>query len=125
MTALSDIDKQIADLQAKKSQLIEDEKKSAMAKVNSAITALNALGFNYQLSDGTKGTRTTTKRRSGIRVGVLAEIKKHPNGISRGDLLAAMQATDDKAQTSVSNAVAALKKSDEITTENGHYTAQG
>ncbi len=125
MTALSDIDKQIAELEAKKRQLIEDEKKSALAKVEAALKELNALGFNYQLVDGTKKTRTTRTRRSGVRDSVLAEIKKHPNGISRADLLSAMGATDDKAQTSVSNAVAALKKAGEINTDQGHYTAQG
>ncbi len=127
MNALTDIDKQIADLQAKKQKLIEDEKKSAMKKVEDALKELNALGFHYQLVDGTKATRTskTRTRRSGVRDSVLAEIKKHPGGISRADLLAAMGATDDKAQQSISNAVAALKKNDEIISEQGHYTAQG
>ncbi|MFG6605255.1 hypothetical protein ACGYLM_01405 [Sulfitobacter sp. 1A10445] len=125
MNTLSDIDKQIAELQAQKQKLIDDEKKNALKKVEDAIKELNALGFNYQLVDGTKKTKTTRTRRSGVRDSVLAEIKKHPGGISRADLMAAMNATDDKAQTSVSNAVAALKKNDEITAEQGHYTAQG
>lgn len=125
MNTLSDIDKQIAELQAQKQKLIDDEKKNALKKVEDAIKELNALGFNYQLVDGTKKTKTTRTRRSGVRDSVLAEIKKHPTGISRADLMAAMNATDDKAQTSVSNAVAALKKNDEITAEQGHYTAQG
>lgn len=125
MTALSDIDKQIAELEAKKKQLVQEEKEKAMLKAQDAIKELNALGFNYQLVDGTKKTKTTRTRRSGVRDSVLAEIKKHPGGISRADLMAAMNATDDKAQTSVSNAVAALKKNDEITAEQGHYTAQG
>lgn len=125
MNQLTDIDKQIAELQAKKQQLIDDEKSKAMKKVQDAIKELNALGFNYQLTQGNKPATATRTRKSGVRAGVLAEIKKHPNGISRSDLLAAMGATDDKAQQSVSNAVAALKKNDEITGEGGHYTAQG
>lgn len=125
MTALTEIDRQIAELQAKKQQLVDEEKSKAMTKVQNAIKELNALGFNYQLVDGAKTIRTTRTRRSGIRDSVLAEIKKHHNGISRGDLLDAMGATDTKAQQSISNAVAALKRADEITTEQGHYTAQG
>ncbi|MFG6542642.1 hypothetical protein [Sulfitobacter sp. M22298] len=124
MNTLSDIDKQIAELEAKKKQLVEEEKQKVMQKAQDAIKELNALGFNYQLVDGAKKTKTRT-RRSGVRDSVLAEIKKHPNGISRADLLEAMGATDTKAQQSVSNAVAALKKADEIATEQGHYTAQG
>lgn len=125
MTALSDIDKQIAELQAQKQKLINDEKKNALKKVEDALRELNALGFNYQLVDGTKKAKTTRTRRSGVRDSVLAEIKKHSGGIARADLMAAMNATDDKSQTSVSNAVAALKKNDEIIAEQGHYTAQG
>jgi len=55
---------------------------------------------------------------------VLTEINKHPGGISRGDLLAALDAKDNKkAETSVSNAVANLKKAGTITTEDGLYRA--
>lgn len=122
MTTLTDIDKQIAELEAKKRQLIEDEKKLALKKVDDAIKELNALGFNYQLVSMAKATRT---RKSGVRSSVLAEIKKHSGGISRSDLLQALNATDTKAQQSISNAVSALKKSGAITGEDGHYTAQG
>lgn len=119
---LSDIDKQIADLQKQKQQLIEKEKDAALDEVMAAIKKLNALGYDYQLVSGTKA-KTTRTRRSGVRDGVLAEIKKHPGGIERAALLDAMGATDTKAQQSVSNAVAALKKAGEITAESGHYTA--
>lgn len=61
----------------------------------------------------TSGTRKP--RQSGVRDGVLAEIAKHPDGISRKDLLAAMSATTKGQEQSVSNAVAALKKDGKIT----------
>lgn len=83
MTALSDIDKQIAELEAKKKALIKKEKDDAMDKVKTALAELNALGFNYSLSDGTTTTRTTRTRRSGVRNDVLALIKKSPSGLTR------------------------------------------
>lgn len=117
---------QLKKLDEQRAKLLDGAKQEALAKAESAIKELNELGFHYQLvaGDKPKTTRTSGTRRSGVRDGVLAEIQKHPNGISRADLLSAMGATDDKAQQSVSNAVAALKKADSITSENGHYTAQ-
>ncbi|WP_421993975.1 hypothetical protein [Roseococcus sp.] len=65
----------------------------------------------------------TGTRRTGVRDDVLAAIKKRPDGISRQDLLKAMDATEKSHEQSISNAVAALKKEGKITTDQGHYKA--
>ena len=70
----------------------------------------------------TAGTRAP--RKAGVRDTVLAKIAESPDGISRKDLLAAMDATDKNAEQSVSNAVAALTKEGKITAPSkGHYKA--
>lgn len=125
---LKKLEQQRAKLDEQHAKLAGEVKKELLSKAEAAVKELNDQGYNYRLVTGdssTKATRTTGTRRSGVRDSVLAEIKKHPNGISRADLLAAMGATDEKAQQSVSNAVAALKKADQIISESGHYTAQG
>ena len=118
MSVLDEIKK----LDEQRAKLLSDAKAEALKKAQTAIDTLNSLGFNYQLVSG-DAPKAIRQRRSGVRDSVLAEIKKHPQGISRQALLDAMGATDTKAQQSVSNAVSALKKSGTITGEDGHYTA--
>lgn len=120
MSALEEIKK----LEEQKQQLLATAKKEALAKATAAVQELNELGFDYQLVQG-NAPKPRRTRKAGVRDSVLAEIKKHPNGISRQDLMTALNANDDKSQQSVSNAVSALKKADQITAEQGHYTAQG
>lgn len=131
MSALEELKKlkeQQAKLDEQHAKLASQVKQELLSKAEAAVKELNDHGYNYRLVSGdssTKATRATGTRRSGIRSSVLAEIKKHPNGISRADLLAAMGASDKAAKMSVTNAVAALKTADQITSEQGHYTAQG
>lgn len=68
-------------------------------------------------------TGTRKPRKAGVRDAVLAKIGENKDGISRKDLLTAMDATDKAAEQSISNAVAALKKDGKISTEQGHYKA--
>lgn len=118
MTKLSDIDQQIADLQKQKEQLIQQEKTTALDKVNNALKELNALGFNYSL---TSGEKAPTKRRSGVRQSVQAAIQAKP-GITRAELLDTLDVKGDKSgENSVSNALSALKKAGQITGEGGAY----
>ncbi|WP_160120026.1 hypothetical protein [Rhodovarius lipocyclicus] len=85
--------------------------------------------FNPGNVVGGKAPRVTRKafatgtRRTGVRDDVLAAIKRRPDGISRQDLLKAMDATEKSREQSISNAVAALKKEGKITTGQGHYKA--
>ena len=69
-----------------------------------------------------KSGATASKRRSGIRAEVLEIIQKAPNGISRADLLATMDAQGNKSRTqSISNALAALKKAGTVSSDDGIY----
>lgn len=68
-------------------------------------------------------TGTRKPRKAGVRDAVLAKIGENKDGISRKDLLTAMNATDKAAEQSISNAVAALKKDGKISTDQGHYKA--
>ena len=121
MTAISDIDKQIAELKAQKQQMIEAERTAALAKVKDALAELNALGFNYSLNEGKQSTHTT-RGWSPVRARVLDTIKGMADGVSRGDLLETMGAKGDKAFTSsISNALANLKKAGVITADSGLY----
>ena len=119
MTTVTDIEAQIAELEAQKRTLIADEKKSAIKKAQLAIDELNALGFNYSLVE--KGSAPSRTRRTGIRQEVLAIIKEAAGDISRSDLLQKLEAETKSAQQSISNALAALKKSGEIEGERGVY----
>lgn len=123
MTDVSDIDRQIAELEAQKQQIVQQQKDQALKKVQDAIAELNALGFNYSLSEGSR-TRSTGTRRTGVRQDVLKAVKAAgPDGISRADLLAKLDANDNSAKQSISNALANLKKAGEIDGERGHYQA--
>lgn len=117
---MSVLDK-IKELEAQKQKLLKEAKAEALQKAENAVKELNELGFNYQLVNQDTPTRT---RSSGVRDKVHAEIKKHPNGISRQDLFTALDATDTKAQQSISNAISALKKKNSISADNGVYRLQ-
>jgi hypothetical protein len=114
----------IAELKAldeKRAQLLAGAKDEALKKAQAAIKDLNELGYNYSLTqDG--ATTTTSSRRTGIRAEVMATLKKHPNGISRADLLEAMNAKGDKrAEQSISNALSNAKKQGQLTLIDGLY----
>lgn len=111
---------EIKKLEAKKRELLEQAKAEALEQAEEAITTLNALGFPYKLTGGPKQPRGT--RRSGIRDAVLEAIEAHPNGINRADLLVGLGVKGDKkGEQSVSNALSALKKAEQISGEDGLY----
>lgn len=69
-------------------------------------------------------TGTRRPRQSGVRDNVLAKIKEYPDGIKAAALIEAMGGKDNKpVETSVRNAVNALKKDGKITAEQGVYRA--
>ncbi len=119
MPTLSELDHQIAALEAQKKQIVSEEKKRVLSKVENALKELNALGYNYKLT----GTTTTGTRRTGIRKHVLDAVKAAPNGITRAELLTQLNATDKSAQQSVSNALAALKKAGTVDAKDGVYSS--
>lgn len=110
---------QIAKLEEQKQALLQGAHDELLAKVEATLAELNALGFKYKLAGTTK---STGKRRSGVRQEVLETIKQEPNGIERQELLNTLGATGDKKATqSISNAISALKKSGAITADGGVY----
>lgn len=114
---------QIQQLEDQKNKLLEQARKEAVTKAETAIAELNALGFNYRLTGG-PSPAGTAKRRTGVRQEVLDTIKAAPEGMSRADLLEKMGAKGDKsAEQSISNALAALKKNNSITADDGVYKA--
>jgi hypothetical protein len=63
-------------------------------------------------------------RRAGRRVEVLAAINKSADGATRADLLVALKAKGNKSdEQSVSNALAALKKTGKVAAKGGRYHA--
>ena len=116
---------QIRKLDEQKAKLLGDAKAEALSKAEEAISALAELGFNYRLvkADGTAAA--SSGRRTGVRDDVLAVVKAHASGIARADVLESMSARGDKkAEQSVSNALANLKKAEKITLADGVYKAK-
>jgi hypothetical protein len=59
------------------------------------------------------------------RRAILDHIREHPDGMTRGELIAEMNAHEDKAATqSISNALSALKKSGQLTQQGKKYVVQ-
>jgi Skp family chaperone for outer membrane proteins len=123
-------------------EALQTQREAAQAKLQAAQDELDAIDakldrieayFNPRPAAATMepkarkprapATGTRKPRQSGVRDNVLSEIAKHQDGISRKDLLAAMNATDKAAEQSISNAVSALKKDGKISGEQGHYKA--
>lgn len=114
---VSDIDRQIAELQAQKQTLIAKEKDAALDQVMVALKELNALGFHYELHNNDK---PKTARRTGVRSDVLKVIQ-NADGMKPGDIAQALDMDDTKGKQSISNALSALKKAGSIVAVDGMY----
>ena len=69
-----------------------------------------------------KATRTTSARKGSKRDGIMEVIKANPAGLTRGELLEKMGLKGDKSgEMSVSNALTALSKSNQVRREDGKY----
>lgn len=89
--------------------------------IDTELAAINA----YEAAKLGKPARAkkSGSRRSGVRQEVLAEIKKHPGGVTPAAVKEALGATDKAARQSVSNALAALKRNSEVVAKDGLYKA--
>ena len=130
MAATSYID-QIMELEAKKQELMTKAKAEALSQAEKAVGDLNNLGFHFKLVEGEASTTRTTSssssrspRKGGVSDQVLATIKGAADGLSRSGVLAALNAMEDKAQQSISNALSNLKKKGLLIAENGIYKAK-
>ena len=94
------------------------------ARITAVDTELAAIDA-YEAAKLGKPARAkkTGGRRSGVGQNVLAEIKKHPGGISPAAIKEALGATDTSSRQSVSNALAALKRTSEVVAKDGLYKA--
>lgn len=112
----------LKELDKQRDKLVRAAKAEALKKAEEALTELSALGFNYKLIEA--GAKTSGTRRKGIRNEILTVIQKHPNGIARADIIAALSAKGDAAaEQSVSNALSALKKQGKVSSADGKYRA--
>jgi hypothetical protein len=100
--------------------------------LQSELDSVNAMLAKFDVFEGkatsatvrsAKGTRRTGPRRGSKREELLAVIRAS-NGISRGEILEKMQLKGDKAgEMSVSNALTALTKANEVIRRDGKYLA--
>jgi hypothetical protein len=129
--AAQSIVEQIMELEAKKQELMSKAKTEALAQAEKAVADLNNLGFAYRLIETINEPRRTTAapsgvtrtRKGGVSEQVLATIKAAPEGLARAGVLAALEASDTKAEQSISNALSNLKKKGLLTAESGVYKA--
>lgn len=106
-------------LEEKKQDLVKKAKADALGRARSAVDELNALGFTYQLVEGSVPTSKAPRR--GVRADVLKVVAASATGIPRAEILQALNATDKRSKQSVSNALAALKKAGHIRSDAGRY----
>ena len=109
------LDSQITDIEIRQRALQEE-----MALVKRELAAVDA----YEAAKSGKPRHATTSRspRVSRRDGILAMIKQHANGISRGDLIEAMGLKGNKSsEQSVSNALNNMKKAGAIVSRDGKY----
>ena len=122
-------------------EALQQQREGALAKLQAAQDELDAITDKLARIEAyfsppatrepepkTRKPRQTTgtrrPRQSGVRDNVLAKIKEYPDGIKAAALIEAMGGKDNKpVETSVRNAVNALKKASQITSEGGVYRA--
>lgn len=112
-------------LEKQKSEL--DNEIDAIDRELTAIAAYEAVreGKTPPTVAGSSGGGNKGKRRQrlpSIKGEVLDEIKKHPDGVSRKQLVETFAANGDKTnENRLNNALTALKKDGDIDGERGHY----
>jgi uncharacterized protein (UPF0335 family) len=99
---------------------LENEKAEIDKKIEEVHVSLSRIQAYFDAGKPKKKVQRAP-RKSGIRDQLKQIIASSPAGIQRADILKAMDATDDKAQQSVSNALQALKKAKAVISEGGLY----
>ena len=132
----------IKKLEKEKQDLVKQAKAEALGRAKQAVKDLQDLGFDYNLVEGNGATAATAptkagakskttanakttknKRRKGLRDEVMKVIRASNDGMSRGEIIVALNAMEKSDKIAVSNALSALKKSEEIALNNGTYSA--
>jgi hypothetical protein len=103
----------------------QHELEGKLAAINNEMRAIDA----YEAAKAGKPIRATTTRRAstgraGSKRGQLLEVIRAGGGLARGEILEKMGLKGDKAgEMSVSNALTALTKSNQISRRDGKYHA--
>jgi hypothetical protein len=102
-----------------------EQKLTAIDREFQAIEAYEAAKSGKAVRGGSVSAgRTTRARRGSKREGILQAIKNAAGGLSRGELLSALGLKGDKSgEMSVSNALTALTKSNQVARREGKYHA--
>jgi DNA-binding transcriptional ArsR family regulator len=110
---------------------IQDAIKAAQAKrreaeheIEELETELTAIAAYETARKGTKVSAQPRARRGEKRQTILNLIAQHPEGMTRRELLHALNAHDKSGSQSVSNALSALKKTGLLTQEGKIYRVQ-
>lgn len=111
------LSRQRSGLVEQKSKL--DEQIAAIDRELAAVTAYEQVKSGKAVTAQSSQRR---ERRSGKRQEILDLIKNNPDGMTRGDILDHLKVKGDKsAEQSVSNALSALKRANQLGQINGKY----
>lgn len=100
-----------------------ESKLAAIDREFAAIEAYEAAKTGKTPARQTSGRRAPAARKGSKRDGVMQVLKEHP-GLTRGELLEKMGLRGDKSgEMSVSNALTALTKSNQVRRDGGKYFA--
>ena len=95
-----------------------------IAQLEAQLAAISA--YDAALKGKSLADKPRRGRRGEKREAIRALIARHPDGITRSELLTTMQAHGDKAaEQSISNALSALKKTGRIVQEGKAYKVLG
>ena len=108
----------------------QHELQTKLDAINREFTAIDAYeaaksGKAPAAARQTRGARTRPQTRRGSkREALMQVIKDNPSGLSRGEILERMGLKGDKSgEMSVSNALTALTKANQVTRREGRYVA--
>jgi|SRR5665213_836422 len=109
-------------LQAQKREL--DAQFAELDHEQRAIDAYEAAKTGKPITTRSNGSRSPAPRRGSKRDGIIAALADNPHGLSRGELLEKLGLKGNKAgEMSVSNALTALTKGNQVVRKDGKYIA--
>ena len=105
----------------------QHELENKLAEINRELAAIDAYeaaktGKAVPIAGQPRGLRRQRAHRGSRREALLQLIKDNPSGLARGEILERMRLKGDKAgEMSVSNALTALTKSNQVSRHEGKY----
>jgi hypothetical protein len=107
----------------------QQELETKLAEINREFAAIDAYeaaksGKAAPAARGTSSRPAPPSRRGSKRDSIIKVLGENPDGLSRGELLEKMGLKGDKSgEMSVSNALTALSKSNQVARKDGRYIA--